>query len=57
MYVVAAVKYSFAQAGEILPKINAFKQYYVTLRWYFLFRRFHYTTENAHLTLVWPNFV
>jgi len=26
---VAAVKYSFAQAGEILPKINVFKQYYV----------------------------
>jgi len=24
----AAVKYSFAQAREILPKINVFQQYY-----------------------------
>jgi len=29
---VAAVKYSFAQAGEILPKINVFKQYYYASR-------------------------
>jgi len=26
---VAAIKYSFTQADEILPKINGFKQYYV----------------------------
>jgi len=26
---VAAIKYSFAQADEIVPKINALKQYYV----------------------------
>jgi len=25
----AAVKYSFAQVGEIFPKINVFQQYYV----------------------------
>jgi len=27
---VAAVKYSFAEAGEMCPKINVFKQYYVS---------------------------
>jgi len=26
---IAAIKYSFAQADEILPKINAFKQHYL----------------------------
>ena len=26
---LTVVKYSFAQASEILPKINVFKQYYV----------------------------
>jgi len=28
-YYVAAIKYSFAQADEILLKINTFTQYYV----------------------------
>ena len=35
---LAAIKYAFAQADEILPKINALKQYYVRKQDLFYFR-------------------
>jgi len=32
LYIAAIKKYSFAQADEILPKINVFKQHYLCKR-------------------------